>query len=189
MWRIELEIFSAALDPTQADRLMLSIALIFTTLKTLTSTAQIAPEDRSDGWVLVLPSTNEVEIDGPIETPLHDDPKDVLYSYATSLPITFETQAYIRYAERTSARILVGSRPAINSALPDTIPLAGGPFFANIVHRPLGAKFISSDTAVAVVDTNGYVYPKRLGEFTFAVLSQHSGEPPDVLFQKTVRVV
>ncbi len=199
-WKLGIEIYTAALDPQQADRLMESVSLIFTTLRTVTASSLIDPtstavvglpnansEVRGDHWVVTLPPVAQIDIEGPTPTRIDESKKDDFYSYAIDLPCDFESNLHVSFAQRTTGTARL-SNLEISSGLPDRMPL-GATVLARVVNRPHDTLIQSSDTTVATVDSFGNIRPKRLGTFQFQVLRVGVNNEPDVLYSKEIQVV
>lgn len=191
-WDIGLELMVMAQDPGQADQLMVSIALIYTVMRVLTTSAELNGDARQDGWILNLPPVEQIAIDGPHSADMHGDPIDELFWWTIALPCTFEATALVRWARRTKELVLPGPAPAITASVPATIPLSAGSQYSGIANRPLGSRLQSSDERVATVDRNGFIHPRQIGTFEIQVRGRGAGaagELPVILFSKQIRVV
>lgn len=188
--RLPIDIVAAALDLTTANRLIEALRLIFGPLRQLTTGAALRSANPADGWEIRLPLN--FNLSGPGEAPVSPsagDPKDRLYSYTLSLEVEWEDSVELVF----DAQLSLDYRHdvSLTVSIPDQISFRHQTK-AEIQNLPVGAIMYSDNSAVALVDGDGYITPRRLGKFRFLIVDGtggSGGSSPRVYYEKEVEVV
>jgi hypothetical protein len=144
--------------------------------------------ERPTNWEVRLPFTFTVE--PKKHEPLHEDPRQQLWSVAVNLDVVFENSVYMIYANQP--QFVPDELSSLTVTVPSTVRL-GQKVPIRLTKHPPRFTVYTDDPRVAVVNKTNLTFilePRRPGTCTlFVTAPDGKSQGPRIFFQQTITVV